>query len=71
MTKTFDYTSIKRQSPKNGIVKCPGCGKMSQRRGRWKMKDGTYNRLYVHSGIVKMGLAFVEVSCIVNEAVQS
>lgn len=68
--KTFDYTSIKRQSPKNGIVHCPKCGKMAQKRGHWKMQDGTYNRLYIHGVAIEMGLPFVKVSCIVNETVQ-
>jgi len=66
----FDHTSIKRQSPKNGIVRCPNCGKMAQKRGAWKMKDGTYNRLYIHSGIIQMGMAVVKVSCIVSEQVK-
>jgi hypothetical protein len=58
---------MKRQSKKNNIVRCPKCGRMGQKRGRWKMKDGSFNRRYVHSGIYEFAMITVTDSCIVRE----
>ena len=49
-------------------VKCPACGKMAEKRSRWLMPDGSYNRLYIHQAIPGLlGMRIVTVSCIARE----
>lgn len=49
-------------------VRCPVCGNLAEKRGAWKMPDGSRNRLYIHE--TKLGLfgcREVTNSCIANE----
>jgi hypothetical protein len=60
----------KRQAGSKGErkVKCPGCGKLAEKRGRWKMPDASYNRLYIHETKAgAFGMRIVTKSCIVRE----
>lgn len=67
MATPYDYTKIKRQSPKTGIVICPKCGKMSKKCSSWKMPDGSRNRMYEHAGVFQGGIPVTTSSCIVRE----
>lgn len=50
------------------MVKCPICRKRAEKRGSWKMKDGSRNRLYVHETKKgEIGFPVVTKSCIANE----